>query len=641
LVLNDLFCPIRIGDLEIKNRIAMAPMGIHPSYPDQLVPDALIHYLETRSKGGVGLIISDGFQGTKHQNVLMLGAYEDRFIPSMRKYAQAIHKHGSVAFLQIMGLGGRDTGETYAPSAIDSPRYERRPKAYSKDQIEEIIDDFDAAAHRGQEAGFDGVELHGAHSYMIGQFISPHFNKRNDEYGGDFERRMRVPTEIVRRTKKTCGNKFPVGFKFSAWESLPNGVNHEEAVKIAQRMSQEGVAYLHVQTADFYPPVAVRSRYPAMSPMYSPRNTLVELSENLKRNIGNTPIVCADGIIDPGDADRIIRENKADMVAIGRALLADPDWPNKARQGRRIRPCIRCNICHHKVVAVEEPIACTVNPYLAREKQEPIMRASHPKNVMVVGSGPSGMTCALVASRRSHNVTLYEKEDEVGGLLVPGTTPPFKKDVRDLLEYYRGEIRDSNVSLELNQTVTPELIRKKQPAALVVAIGARPIKLNIPGRDNENVITAIDALKNKDLVKGKKVVVIGGGEVGCETALYLSQDGKDVSVVEILDDILLVNTVKNNTVVLRELLDKWNVKVHVKSSVEAITDSAVSLVSKDGEHTELPADAVIMSVGLRPDNTRVKSLLDACSESYAIGDCSNPARILEAVNEGDRVARLL
>lgn len=215
MVLNNLFRPIRIGDLEIKNRIAMAPMGIHPSYPDHLVPDALIPYLETRSKGGVGLIISDGFQGTKHQNVIMLGAHEDRFIPSMRKYAQAIHKHGSVAFLQIMGLGGRDMGETYAPSAIDSPRYERRPTAYTKDQIAEIMDDFVAAAHRGQEAGFDGVELHGAHSYMIGQFVSPHFNKRNDEYGGDFERRMRVPTEIVRRTKKACGARFPMGFKFS------------------------------------------------------------------------------------------------------------------------------------------------------------------------------------------------------------------------------------------------------------------------------------------------------------------------------------------------------------------------------------------------------------------------------------------
>ncbi len=329
------------------------------------------------------------------------------------------------------------------------------------------------------------------------------------------------------------------------------------------------------------------------------------------------------------------------MVAIGRALLADPEWPNKARKGERIRPCVRCNICHHKAVAVEEPIACTVNPYLTREEEEPIMKTPQPRDVVVVGSGPAGITCALVASRRGHNVTLYEKEDEVGGLLVPGTAPPFKKDVRDLLRFYRGEIRDSNVSLELNQTVTPGLIRKKEPAVLVVAIGARPIKLHIPGRDNENVITAIDALKNKDLVKGKKVVVIGGGEVGCETALYMSQNGKDVWVVEVLDDILLVNTVKNNTVVLQELLDKWNVKTCVRSNVEAITDSSVSIVSRDGEHAELPADTVIMSVGLRPDNAHVKSLLNACSESYAIGDCNNPARILEAVNEGDRVARLL
>ncbi len=641
MVLNNLFSPIRIGDLEIKNRIAMAPMGIYSSYPDQLTPDALVHFLEARSKGGAGLIISEGFQGTKHQNVLMLGAHEDRFIPSMRKYAQAIQKHGSAAFLQIMGLGGRDIGETYAPSAIDSPRYERRPKEYSKQQITEIRDDFIASAHRGQQAGFDGVEFHGGHSYMIGQFMSPHFNQRNDEYGGDFERRMRLPVEIVRGIKKTCGGKFPIGFKFSAWESLPNGVNHEVAAKIAQKMSQEGVAYIHVQTSDFYPPITVRSKYPAMSPMYSPRNPLVELSENLKRNVKGTPIICANGIIDPRDADRIIGEGKADLVAIGRAFLADAGWASRAKQQKRIRPCIRCNICHHKVVAVEEPIACSVNPYLAREKEEPIIKTPEPKNVMVVGSGPAGITCALVASRRGHNVTLYEKEKEIGGLLVPATVPQFKRDVRDLLEYYRGEIKDSEVQLELNQTVTPELVRKVKPEALVVAIGAPPIVLKVPGAQGMNVMSAIDGLRDKDLVKGKKVVVIGGGEVGCETAVYLSQNGKDASVVEVLDDILLVNTVKNNTVVLQELLEKWNVNVYVKSNVEEITSSSVKIVSKDGKRTELPLDTVVLSVGLRPDKTYVESLLQACGKSFAVGDCSNPARILEAVNEADRVARLL
>jgi 2-enoate reductase len=406
-------------------------------------------------------------------------------------------------------------------------------------------------------------------------------------------------------------------------------------------MSEEGVAYVHLQTSDFYPPIAVRSKYPAMSPMYSPRNILVELSENLKRNVKGTPIMCANGIINPQDADRIIGEGKADLVAIGRAFLADAEWASKAKEGKRIRPCIRCNICHHKVVAVEEPIACTVNPYLAREKEEPIMKTSEPKNVMVVGAGPAGITCALVATKRGHNVTLYDREGEIGGLMVPATVPPFKRDVRDLLEYYRGEVEDSKVQLELNQTVTPELVRDTKPEALVVAIGATPIALKVLGAQGDNVMSAISALRNKNLVKGKKVVVIGGGEVGCETAVYLSQNGKDVSVVEVLDDILLVNTVKNNTVMLRELLEKWNVGIYVKSSVEEIDSASVKIISRDGRRTELPADTIVLSVGLKPDKAYVESLMQACSKSFAVGDCSNPARILEAVNEADRVARLL
>jgi len=641
LSLLNLFKPIKIGEIEIRNRIAMAPMGIFPSYSDRMVPDVLVPLLESRSKGGAGLIISEGFQGTRYQNVLMLGAHDDRFIPGMRKYAEAIHRYGSATFLQIMALGGKDITENYAPSSIESPQYLSRPKEFSGTQIAEIIEDFANSAWRAQQAGFDGVELHGAHSYMIGQFISPHFNRRDDKYGGDFERRMRVPTEIVRRIGKLCGKNFPVGFKFSAWEQLPNGVKHELAVRIAQRMADEGVVYVHVQTSDFYPPVPVRSKYPAMSPMYSPRNTLAELSENLKRNVRNTLVMCADGIIDPNEADALIGEGKADMVAIGRALLADPEWPNRAEQRKRIRPCIRCNVCHHKVVAVEEPIACTVNPYLARERDEPIQKTQKSKNVIVVGSGPAGITCALIASRRGHNVTLYEEKSEIGGLLVPGSTPPFKKDLRAFLDYCRGEVYDSDVKVQLNTKVTPDLVRQIKPDTLVVAVGGKPIRLNVPGGDGENVISAADALECVEKIEGERIAVVGGGEVGCETALYLSQEGNEVSMIEALDDILTVNEIKNNSVVLRELLEKERVRVYARSNVEKITPSAVNIVSRDGHRKELEADIVILAAGLKVDETCTKPLLRSCPDSFAIGDCVNPARILEAVSEGDRTGRVL
>jgi 2,4-dienoyl-CoA reductase-like NADH-dependent reductase (Old Yellow Enzyme family)/thioredoxin reductase len=634
-----LFSPTRIGTIEIKNRIAMAPMGGY--HPDRHISDRLIPYLEARSRGGVGLFISEGFQATRFGNAVLAGAYDDKFLPSLEKYARATKKNGCISFMQMMALGGKDSGENYAPSSIESPQFVNIPKEFSKDQIQQIVDDFVQCADRAQQAGFDGVELHGAHSYLVGQFMSPHFNRRNDEYGGDFDRRMRLPSEIMRGIRKTCGEGFPVGFKFSAWEQLPNGVNHDLAAKIAKRMANEGVVYLHVQTSDFYPPAAIWSPYPAMPPMYSPRNTLTDLSENIKKHVGNVPVMDAAGIIDPWEADALIADGKADLVAVGRALLADPEWANKAKEGRRIRPCIRCNVCHHRVVAIEQAIACTVNPHLEREAEEPLVKAKVEKNVMVVGSGPAGLWCALIASRRGHNVTLYEQQGELGGLLVPGCAPPFKRDVRDLLTYYRAEINDSKATVQLNKKVTPELVTEIKPHVLVVAIGAQPIGLSVPGSGSKHVISAVDALTEPGGVKGNHVVVVGGGEVGCEAALHLARLGKEVAVLEVLDDILSVNEIKNNSTVLRELLEKANVKIYTSSRVEEIMSSSVWISHKDGRRSQIPADSVVVSIGLRADKASVQQLMDSCPSAYSIGDCVSPARILEAVAEADRLARII
>jgi len=644
MTLRHLFSPIMLGKVEIENRIALAPMGLGVFPPDGAVQDSTLAYVEARSRGGVGLIISEFANVSKYQKLDMLGAYDDGLIGSLSKYAEAVHKHDAKAFLQIGTLGGKYESGGYAPSAIESPLYLSRPKEFAGDQIREVIQEFTEAGRRAKEAGFDGVELHGAHSYLIGQFMSPHFNRRDDEYGGDFERRMRFPTEILRGIKKACGKDFPVGLKFSAWEEVPNGIDHELALKIAQRMADEGIAYLHTQTTAFFPPIAARSKYPTMPPMYLPRNTLLELAERIKRKIKNVPVLAAGGIVDPKEADKIIADRKADMVVLGRALLADHEWPNKAKEGRRIRPCIRCNVCHHEIVFRQKEAVCSVNPFLLHELEEPLGKVKKPKKVAVVGGGPGGIVAALTASQRGHDVTLYEMRDRVGGLLIPGSAPPFKIDLKALLNYYQAEIKDSQVKVKLNTKVAPDTIQRIRPDALIIAVGAAPTLPKIPGIDEDNVTnvtTPEDALRNPRKIKGKNVVVIGGGVLGCETALHLARKGKNVVIVELLEKLMPTEEIKNNIVVLEELLEKAGVKAYTRSNVVQVTPEDVWIVTDGDKMQKIPADTVLLAVGRKPDSEFIDALKQSCPESYVIGDSVKEGRIFEAVHDADHTARQL
>jgi len=641
MTLEHLFSPIMLGKVEIKNRIAMAPMALGNFSPDGSVDDKTLAYVQVRSRGGAGLIISESVNVSKYQKPNLLGAYDDRFIPGLSKYADTVHKHDAKAFLQIGMLGGKYDSCGYAPSAIDSPLYLSRPKEFTTGQVEEVVGEFVEAGRRARKAGFDGVELHGAHSYLVGEFISPHFNRRDDEYGGDFEGRMRFPTTIVQGIREVCGDDFPVGFKFSAWEEIPNGVNHELALRIAQRMVDEGVAYIHTQTTAYYPPLATPSRYPTMAPMYVPRNTLLELAQRIKKKIHKVPVMAAGGIVDPHDADNMIAERKADMVALGRALLADPEWPNKAKKGKRIRPCIRCNVCHYEVVCVQRQAACSVNPYLARELEESLGVAKNRKRVAVVGAGPAGIVAALTASKRGHNVILCEKENRVGGLLTAGSMPPFKADLKRLLEYYQGEIKDSHVEVKLNTNVAPDMVRQLRPDTLIVAVGGSPIRPDIPGIDQDNVITAQDALRNPARVKGKNVAVLGGGTVGCETALYLAEKGKRVAIVEMLDKLLATEEIENNSVVLEHLLEESGVRAFVRSKAVEITTKEMWIVTGREKIRRIPAETVVLALGGKPNISLIEGLRQCCSETYLIGDSVKQGRIFEAVHDADRIGRLL
>ncbi|MEM2905229.1 MAG: FAD-dependent oxidoreductase [Candidatus Bathyarchaeia archaeon] len=636
-----LLSPIRLGKVEVRNRVALAPMGTGLYNRDGTVTKETIPYIEARAKGGVGLVISQFTQAARYQTFTLMGAFEDRLIPSLRAYADAAHRYGAKVFLQIATMGGADPLGSYAPSALALPWYFVLPRELTKEQVGEVIDDFVQAALRARKAGMDGVELHGAYGYLIAEFISPFSNRRSDEYGGSFEGRMRVPVEIVRGIRRVCGNDFPVGFKFNAYEDVPGGIDLELGVKVAKRMVDEGVVYLHpVPMASKLATLGL-SKYPAMPILYQPQEITIPLTEYVKRNTGDIPVIAAGGIKDPGLAEKILASGKADMVALGRALLADPDWVNKTMAGKRICPCIRCNVCHYEAVAKTSKITCTVNPHLMREAEAPHKPAERAKRVMVVGGGPAGITAALAASRRGHKVALYEKAEELGGLLIAGCRPPFKADIRELLNYLRGEIADSNVEVKLGEEVTPEKVEELAPDALIVAIGASQMTPPVKGLNNMKMMHVTEALLNPERV-GKRPLIVGGGATGCEAALYLAQQGREVTIVEKLTELLPLEEMgyKYTTGVLARMLMEAGVRACTNSEVVEVTPSSV-LIRFGGMPVEIPADTIVFAIGLKPEEHVVESLKAACSESYVIGDCASPRRIVDAIHEGDEIGETI
>ena len=641
MTLEHLFSPITLGKMEIENRIVMAPMGTNMEHPVRRWGEEEIAYFTERARGGVGLIISPFTAATKVLSDIFRGRplmaiNDDSQIPSHCGMAKAVHDAGSKMIIQAAIFGGK-FGEA-GPSAIYSPNYSARPRELTLEEIWAIIEDFGQAARRAREAGYDGTEIHGSHGYLIGQFISPALNKRTDEFGGSFEERMKFPVEIYRAMREQVGEDFTIGFKMSAWEDLEGGVKGgEEAGRIAKRMVDEGVAYVHVQALG---QGAERlSRYQGAPVMYLPRNTLVPLAAEIKGYVGDAPVMASGSIIVPEEAEQFLADGKCDLIGLGRTLLADPHWATRAQKGENIRPCIRCNVCHHQLW-LALPLICTVNPYLLKEAQEPIQATSRRKKVMVVGGGPGGISAALVASARGHDVTLYEARPYLGGMLYPGSRPDCKAEVRLLLDYYEKELADSKVDVKMGVEVTLEMVQAEKLDALVIAVGSSAAVPDIVGIDQPHVVTAIDALRDRDIVMGQQVVVIGGGDVGCETACYLADVGKDVTIIEILPELMTDQYIDNVKMVMYNLLNEKGVKYFTSCQVTQIDEKTVEIKDAAGGRT-LPAESVVVSTGCNPSVDLRETLRLGCAEVHIVGDCGELGRIREAVMQGDLAGRLL
>lgn len=647
-----LFTPIKLGSVDIKNRCVMAPMGVGFYSPDETWPKSEIRYFEERADGGMGMILTPFVR--VHGNLAsipVIGMYDDKFIPTHEEFVKRVHKHGAKTFMQIALTGGKLGSD--GPSAIYSENYVVKPRALTTAELEMLVEAFIKAAGRARKAGYDGVELHGAHTYLVGAMMSPALNKRTDKYGGSFENRMRFPREIVEGIHAEVPG-FPVGFKFSAHEQIDGGVDIPLGIEIAKYMHTLGVVYLHV--ASTASTIEVFSKLPSVPPLYLPRNTLVPLAAGVKKACPDAVVMATGSITVPEEAEDHIATGKCDMVALGRTILVDAHWANKAKKGdtASIVPCIRCNVCYHQLW-LGEPLKCSLNPYLNHEAEQDLPAPARKKKVMVVGGGPAGIRCALTAAKRGHTVTLYERQPYVGGMVYPGSRPECKVDVARAWEWFNHELAASAVKVNLNTEVTPELVKKEQPDALVIAIGAEQIWPEWPGMDKPHVHSAVEVLRDVSKYKGKKAVVAGGGDVGCETACHLADNGWEVTIVEILRNLMEENIMKNVKLQMLNLLEEKKVKVMTETKVNAVTDEGVEIILPNGKQWGLEADLVAVAIGFKKPESPVpgasmsitahKGLAAALSmhadEVHIIGDAASLGRIYEATKTGEWVGRNL
>ncbi|WP_235612822.1 FAD-dependent oxidoreductase [Moorella sp. Hama-1] len=475
--------------------------------------------------------------------------------------------------------------------------------------------------------------MHGAHGYLLDEFLSPFSNKRADEYGGSLENRMRFPLEVVRAVRQAVGPEFPIIYRMSADEKVPGGLTLDETKVVAQRLEQEGINALHVSAGVY------ASAPWVIQPMYLPRGCLVDLAQGIK-SVVKIPVIAVGRINDPEVAEDILKAGKADLISFGRGLLTDPEMPKKVIEGRldEIRHCIACCQACIDELFRDHAIGCTVNARAGYEHEFTLGRASRPRKVLVVGGGPAGMEVARVAALRGHQVTLWEKSGELGGQLILAFTPPQKDEIATFRDYLMGQLAKLQVKVQLNKEATPEAVRQEKPDVVVIATGARPATLNVPEVEADNVVLSWDVLRGKVQV-GKKVAVIGGGLVGCETAEYLAEKGHEVTIIEMLPQVAGDIGPLLGTMLMERL--KQQVKIITGAKLKAIEGRTITFTYNDREEDLADIDSVVLAIGSRPEDTLAQAMEGSGIDYYVIGDAVSPRRITQAVFEAMRVGHEL
>ena len=656
-----LFEPLAIGSVVFRNRIFSSAQGFYNVAKDNLPNRDEAAFFGRKAQGGfaavcVGDCIVDSETGTHYPFLIRLD--DPATLPALSNVADAISRHGAVASAELSHAGmyarfvkdpdsvlfgpeanrvaaeRRDLvgGKLYGPVAMADGKY-GEVEEMPEEIILRVIEKYGQAAAWAKRCGFGMVTVHGGHGWLLAQFMSSHVNKRTDRWGGSFDNRMRMTLAVIESIRKAAGPNFPIEIRLSGSECSSEGYDIDEGIKIAKALDQK-VDILHVSAGNHEFEDTFLITHPSL---FMPDGLNVRFAAEVKKHV-KTPVATVGGLTDPGHMEEIIASGQADIVALGRQSMADPDLPKKARAGREddVDRCLRCCVCFSGAGG-QRRLRCAINPEIGREVDEKMSGVPQSKRrVLVIGGGVGGMQAALTAKRRGHDVTLCEKSDKLGGVLLCESGVPFKKRLDEYLSRQARRVADAGVDVQLNTEVTPEFAQKMRPDVIVAALGARPAVPQIPGIDGKNVIGAEALYRNPDSA-GKNLVVIGGGLVGLELGIFMAMRGACVTIIEAMDR-LNVEEFGSHTMALMMKMQELGMKVHTATRVLQITDNAVLCENAEGEFS-LPVDTVAYATGQTPLREEAIAMHDCAPEFYQIGDCVTPGNVYEATRVAHAIAK--
>ncbi|MFC1798845.1 FAD-dependent oxidoreductase [Thermodesulfobacteriota bacterium] len=645
-----LFQPGRLGSLTLKNRLVMSPMTMNYAAENGLATDKLIRHYVERARGGVGLIIVEGtyFVQEGKGYVNQLGLVTDEHAEKLKSLTDQVHALGNQAriFIQIHHAGWRVsskiTGMTpVGPSALAPYPGAETARSLSIEEIASVVTAHVDAASRAKDAGFDGVDIHCAHGYLIPSFLSPVSNQRTDGYGGDVAGRTRILTEIISGIKTRLGADFPVTIKISGDEYIKGGLSLEDTVEILQIAELAGLDGVMVSagTVGIEKPKTLTDAHRALRtlPMMTAHGCLVPLAGEVKKRL-KIPVAAVGRINTPGLAEEVIRDGLADFVAMGRALLADPYFAEKTVAGKEdlIRPCIGCNEGCYKQIFRQAEIQCSTNPTIGRDHEIECSKTEKPRKVLVIGGGPGGLEAAYAAWERGHRVVIWEKNENLGGQLNLAALPPGRKEIERFKNFQKNRLRSTDIEVVCNRTASAENIRSIDADLIICASGASPQELKIEGSENVAMVSAWDIIGTDEEYR-EPFIVIGGGLAGCEAADCLSSKGLQVSLVEMLPEIASDGDGDTKTY-FQLRLDGNHVTVYTGATIQAIDDGAAT-ISLDGETVSVPVATLVIAAGSIANDSIFETLQHEQMNVVRVGDCISPRRIIEAVREGFEAGR--